>query len=141
MTQLADVIDGEVRRIGSGGPLQASIGFSLATVAGRSVSISGCATETPEGDGDEAYLQASACLDEIARRLAHAGASVTSVYRTRMYIIDAADAAAVGRAHAEMFGDHRPASTMVVVAALLDPVWRVEIEAEALLPEQPVNGS
>jgi enamine deaminase RidA (YjgF/YER057c/UK114 family) len=55
------------------------------------------------------------------------------VVRTRMFIVNPADADAVGKAHAEVFGRSLPAATMVVVAALLDPVWRVEIEVEALV--------
>jgi enamine deaminase RidA (YjgF/YER057c/UK114 family) len=65
--------------------------------------------------------------------LAEAGAGAGDVVRTRMYLTAAADATAVGAVHAEFFGPVRPAATMVVVTALLDPRWRVEIEAEAIL--------
>jgi enamine deaminase RidA (YjgF/YER057c/UK114 family) len=73
------------------------------------------------------------CLEIIASALAEAGAQPTDVVRTRMFITDASHGDAVGRAHGEMFGDVRPVATMVVVAALLDPRWKVEIEAEAVV--------
>ncbi|MGI9647270.1 MAG: Rid family hydrolase, partial [Acidimicrobiia bacterium] len=70
----------------------------------------------------------------IAAALAEAGTDLEQVIRTRTFIIDPADAGEIGIAHAEFFGAARPASTMVVVAALLDPQWKVEVEVEAILP-------
>lgn len=71
---------------------------------------------------------------EIARQaMAELGAGMADVVRTRMFIIDAGDADAVGRAHKELFGKAEPVATMVVVAGLLDPGWRVEIEVEAIV--------
>ncbi len=78
-------------------------------------------------------MQARRCLEIIEQALTEAGTSLTDVVRTRMFLTDADDADAVGRAHGEVFGDTRPAATMVVVKALLDPRWKVEIEAEAQL--------
>jgi enamine deaminase RidA (YjgF/YER057c/UK114 family) len=72
-------------------------------------------------------------MEIIIAALEEAGAGAEQVTRTRMYITDPADAEAVGRAHAAAFGEARPAATMVVVAGLLDPRWKVEIEAEAVL--------
>jgi enamine deaminase RidA (YjgF/YER057c/UK114 family) len=86
----------------------------------------------PPGD---AYGQAKRCFEIIVAALAEAGAAPEHVVRTRAFLLDAADSAEVGRAHAEIFGGVRPASTMLVVSALLDPRWVVEIEADALLPE------
>jgi enamine deaminase RidA (YjgF/YER057c/UK114 family) len=89
----------------------------------------------PDG-GDppaDAYLQARRCLEIVVAALAQAGAGVEHVVRTRMYLTRAEDADAVGRAHGEFFGGVRPATTGVVVAALLDPRWLVEIEADAVL--------
>ena len=80
-----------------------------------------------------AYEQARRCLEIIVAALAEAGASPEDVVRTRVYLTRAADWEEVGRAHGELFGDVRPASTMVVVAALLDPRWLVEIEADAVV--------
>lgn len=70
-------------------------------------------------------------MEIIVSALEEAGATAEHVTRTRMYVTDAAHGEAVGRAHAEAFGEARPAATMVVVAGLLDPRWKVEVEAEA----------
>jgi enamine deaminase RidA (YjgF/YER057c/UK114 family) len=92
----------------------------------------------PDG-GDpppDAYGQARRCLEIIRTALNDAGADVQHVVRTRTFLVDANDWEEVGRAHGELFRDVRPASTMLVVSALLDPRWVVEIEADALLPER-----
>jgi enamine deaminase RidA (YjgF/YER057c/UK114 family) len=78
-------------------------------------------------------------LEIILAALADTGAAATDVVRTRMYLISPDDAAAVGAAHAEVFATVRPAATMIVVAAFLDPRWRVEIEAEAIIQEWRVQ--
>ena len=122
------------RRISSGSPYEPTIGFSRAVVVGDRVVVSGTAPVWPDGTcPDDAEAQASRCLEIIGAALAEAGASTSDVVRTRMFLVSAADADAVGRAHGSVFGDVRPAATMVVVAALLDPRWKVEIEAEAVL--------
>lgn len=118
----------------SGSPYEDSIGFSRAVRVGDRVLVSGTAPIWPDGScPPDAYQQARRTLEIIVAALTDAGAVPTDVVRTRMYLVDAADAGAVGRAHAEVFGATRPAATMVVVAGLLDPRWRVEIEAEAML--------
>ena len=83
----------------------------------------------------DAYRQTKRCLEIVLDALRAAGAGPEHVVRTRMFLVDAADWQEVGRAHGEVFADLRPASTMVVVAALLDPRWRVEIEADAILDD------
>jgi enamine deaminase RidA (YjgF/YER057c/UK114 family) len=83
----------------------------------------------------DAYGQARRCLEIIRTALNEAGADVEHVVRTRTFLLDADDWEEVGRAHGEVFRHVRPASTMLVVSALLDPRWVVEIEADALLPE------
>jgi enamine deaminase RidA (YjgF/YER057c/UK114 family) len=83
---------------------------------------------------DDPGAQARRVLEIVVAALAEAGASAADVVRTRIYLTDAADQAAVGAVHAEFFGAARPTATMIVVAGLLDPRWRVEIEAEAVLP-------
>jgi enamine deaminase RidA (YjgF/YER057c/UK114 family) len=123
------------RLISSPQPLESRYGYSRAVVHGRHVFVSGTAPVMPDG-GDppaDAYLQARRCLEIVVAALAQAGAGVEHVVRTRMYLTRAEDADAVGRAHGEFFGGVRPATTGVVVAALLDPRWLVEIEADAVL--------
>ena len=71
----------------------------------------------------------------VADALRELGAGPEHVVRTRVYIVNPADWEAVGRAHGEVFGAHRPASAMLVIAGMLDPAWKVEIEADAILPE------
>ncbi len=122
------------RRIASGSPYEASIGFSRAQRVGDRLLESGTPPELPAGDCDpDPGVQAARCLEIIAEALREAGATLDDVVRTRMLLVDAADADAVAAAHARAFAGVRPAATMVVVAALLDPRWRVEIEAEAVV--------
>ena len=122
----------ERRRISSGSPYEPRIGFSRAVVVGNRVLVSGTAPVWPDGSCDpDPATQARRCLEIIEAALTDAGLTLAHVVRTRIYLVDAADADAVGRAHGEVFGDIRPAATMVVVTALLDERWRVEIEAEA----------
>jgi len=125
------------RLVSSGSPFEPTIGFSRAVRDGRHVFVAGTCAVMPDGrepPGD-AYGQAKRCLEIIAAALAEAGAEPEHVVRTRAFLLDVRDWEAVGRAHGEVFHDVRPASTMLVVSALLDPRWVVEIEADALLPE------
>ena len=122
------------RRIASGSPYEPVIGFSRAVRVGDRVLVAGTAPIWPDGSCDpDPEIQAARCLEIILAALAEAGAGPKHVVRTRMFLLDPADWEAVGRAHGAVFADIRPAATMVVVAGLLDPRWRVEIEAEALL--------
>ena len=116
-------------------PWEASVGYSRAVVAGGHVYVSGTAPVMPDDEDPpaDAYDQARRCLEIVLAALAEAGAGPEHVVRTRMFLTRAEDIEDVGRAHAEVFGDARPATTGVVVE-LLDPRWLVEIEAEALLP-------
>lgn len=117
----------------SASPYEESIGFSRAVRAGDRVCVSGTAPIWPDGTCDpDVERQASRCLEIVADALGQLGCSLSDVVRTRMYIKHSGDAEAVGRAHASAFGAVRPAATMVVVAGLLDPRWKVEIEAEAV---------
>jgi len=109
------------------------VGYSRAVRDGRHVFVAGTA---PIGiESADPYEQAKRCLEIIADALAEVGAGPEHVVRTRVYLVDAADWEAVGRAHGEVFGDVLPASAMLVIGGLLDPAWKVEIEADALLPE------
>ena len=123
------------RLVSSGAAWERSYGYSRAVVAGRHVYVSGTAPVMPDGaePAGDAYGQARRCLEIIVAALAEAGAQPEDVVRTRVYLVRAADYDEVYRAHAEVFGNVRPANTGVVVAGLLDPRWLVEIEAEALL--------
>lgn len=116
-------------------PLEQAYGYSRAVVAGDRVIVSGTAPVMPDG-GDpppDAYGQARRCLEIVLAALAEAGAGPEDVVRTRMYLTRAEDIEAVGRAHGEVFGEVRPATTGVIVAALFDPRWVVEFEAEAII--------
>jgi enamine deaminase RidA (YjgF/YER057c/UK114 family) len=118
-------------------PQAATVGYSRAVRDDRHVYVAGTAPIYPDGVEipDDAYEQARRCLEIVAEALAEVGASPEHVVRTRAYLTEASEWEAVGRAHGELFGDVRPATAFVVVAALLDPRWRVEIEADALIPE------
>lgn len=122
--------------ITSGSPFEAAVGFSRAVRVGDRVEVAGTAPIGTDGKtagpGDPA-MQTRRCLEIIQAALEEAGASLDDVVRTRTYLTRAEDWEAVGRVHGEFFGTARPASTMVVVAALLDPEWCVEIEAEAII--------
>jgi enamine deaminase RidA (YjgF/YER057c/UK114 family) len=121
-------------RVSSGSPYEPVVGFSRAVRVGDQVLVSGTAPIWPDGSCDpDPEVQAARCFEIALAALAEAGAGPEDVVRTRMYIVDPADWEAVGRAHGAVFAAVRPASTMVVVAALLDPRWRVEIEAEAVV--------
>lgn len=114
-------------------PFEPIIGFSRAVRIGNIVHVSGTG---PVGAEDLSPAeQTRACVELIGRALAQAGASFEHVYRTRLFIARAENWEEIGRAHGEVFAHIRPAATMVV-AALLNPKWHVEIEAEALLPDQ-----
>jgi len=130
-------LSGHRRLVASGSPYEPVVGFSRAVRDGRVVAVSGTAPVMPDGGHPpaDAYLQARRCLEIIAAALEQAGARTEDVIRTRIYLTRPKDWQEVGRAHGEVFGEVRPANTMVVVAALLDPRWLVEIEADALLPE------
>lgn len=120
--------------VSSGSPYEKSIGFSRAVRVGDRVMVSGTAPIREDGGCDiDAAAQARRCLEIIATALKDVGAAMSDVVRTRTYIVDPADAAAVGAVHGEFLSQVRPASTMIVVAGLLDPMWKVEIEAEAVV--------
>jgi enamine deaminase RidA (YjgF/YER057c/UK114 family) len=122
------------RRVASGSPYEPVVGFSRAVRVGDRVVVAGTAPIWPDGSCDpDPQVQAARCLEIILAALAEAGAGPEHVVRTRMFLVDPDDWEAVGRAHGAVFAEVRPASTMVVVAGLLDPRWRGEIDAEAVL--------
>ena len=122
------------QRISSGSKYEPSIGFSRALRVGRNVYVSGTAPIWPDGSCDpDPEIQARRCLEIILEALAGAGASPKQVVRTRMFLTDPSYADAVSRAHGAVFAEIRPASTMVVIVGMLDPRWKVEIEADAVM--------
>ena len=123
--------------ISSGAAFEERVGYSRAIRVGSHVWVSGTAPIMP-GDADppdDAYGKARVCLEIIGRALAEAGATLDDVVRTRIYVTDVGYIDEVGRAHAEAFATARPATTGIVTA-LLDPRWRVEIEAEAVIVDR-----
>ena len=125
---------GERQRITSGSPFESTIGFSRALRVDDRVWVSGTGPVWPDNScPDDPGAQARRCFEIVLAALAEAGARPEDVVRTRMFLTSAADADAVSAVHGELFGDIRPAATMIVIAGLLDPRWKVEIEAEALI--------
>ena len=122
------------RLISSGGPFEASVGYSRAVVVGDACWVAGTTDAGPDGrslhPGDPAG-QARAALGIIEHALAEAGFALAEVVRTRMFVTDIATAGEVTAVHGGIFGDIRPAATLVEVSALMDPSLLVEIEAEA----------
>ena len=123
------------RRIGSGSPWEERFAYCRAVRVGDRVLVSGTAPIWPDGSCDpDPTAQARRCLEIIVDAIREAGGGPEHVVRTRMFVTSAEIGEAVGRAHAELFDDARPVSTMVVISGLLDPRFKVEIEAEAVLP-------
>ena len=123
------------RRAASGSPYETAIGFSRAIRVGERILVSGTAPVEADGSSTpgDASAQAERCCAIIVAAIEELGGKSSDVVRTRILLRQAADAQAVGAVHARWFSSARPASTMVVVAALLRPEWQVEIEAEAML--------
>ena len=123
------------QRVSSGSPWEPVIGFSRAVRVGDRVVVAGTAPVWPDGSCDpDPAVQARRSLAIIEAALREAGAAgFHDVVRTRLYVTDAAHVVAVGEAHGAVFAEIRPAATIVVVAGLADPRWKVEIEAEAVI--------
>lgn len=118
----------------SGSPYESTIGFSRAVRVGQSVAVSGTAPVWPDGSVDpDPAVQARRCWEIMLAALDELGGSVGDVIRTRQYLVSASDSDAVGAVHGEVFAGVQPASTMLVVAGLLDPRWKVEMELDAVV--------
>ncbi len=124
------------QNVSSGSPFEGTIGFSRAVRVGHHVVVSGTAPIGPGGTtvgvGD-AYLQTKRCIEIITQALEQAGAALEDVVRTRVFLVNIEDWEKVARAHTEVFGSIRPASTFVQVSRFINPEWLVEIEADALV--------
>lgn len=121
-------------RIRGSSPYEAPIGFSRAIRVGDRIEVAGTAPVFDDGTCPaDVERQADRCFEIALGALAEAGGTAADVVRTRMFLTDAHDWQAVGRAHGRVFADVRPVATMVVVAGLIDPRWKVEIELSAVL--------
>ena len=126
------------QRIASGSPLEPWIGFSRAVRTGDQVFISATAAIRPDGHvSEDVAEQARRCLAIIAEALEEAESSLADVVRTRVYLVDADDGPAVAGVHGEVFSRTRPATGYIVVSGFLDPRWKVEIEADAVVGSAP----
>ncbi len=122
------------QNISGGSAYEPVMGYSRAVRVGDRVVVAGTAPQWPDGLVDpDAGVQARRCFEIIEAALTEAGASFADVVRTRVYLVTAADFDAVAAVHGEVFRDIRPANTTVVVARLLNPAWRLEVEVEAVI--------
>ena len=129
-------VEPEVRRLGSGAPWEPLIGYSRVVVAGPLVFVAGT-TGTVDGGvvgPDDPYAQTVQAFANVEAALASAGATLTDVVQTRLFVTDIARWAEFGRAHRDVFGEIMPVTAMVGVSALIDPAMLVEVEATAYLP-------
>lgn len=124
-----------IRKVRSASEYETRYGFSRALIVGNRVLVAGTAPIPPVGEdvARTAFEQMTRCILIAKNAMAELGVEDATVIRTRMFITDVTDADDIGRAHAAGFGHDSPTATMVVVAGLLDPAWKIELEVEAVL--------
>lgn len=127
----------EFRRVSSGAPWEAKVGYCRALRAGDMIFVTGTASVSDEGSvhapGD-AYEQTKRCFTIIERALNELGADLSCVVRTRMFVTDINRWQEYGRAHGEFFSEHPPTTSMIEVKGLIDPLMLIEVEADAICP-------
>lgn len=127
----------QFKRAFSGAPWESKIGYCRAIRAGDHIYVTGTAAVDEKGNAfasGDAYAQAKRCFEIIERALRELDADLASVVRTRMFVTDISRWQEFGRAHQEFFGANPPATTMVEVKSLIDPVMLIEVEADAVCP-------
>lgn len=130
------------KNISSGAPWEKTVGYSRAVKVGKQVFVAGTTAHDKDGNvigGDDAYLQTKRVLEIIMAALEEAGADIRDVVRSRIFITNIDDWEAVGKAHGEVFGDIRPAATMLEISKLIDPRMLVEIEVDAIIGARNEN--